>query len=95
MLIIVRNDDLQMLLSCDNCTGNSRFSGFAIDLLTAISKVGQVFFNSDIIVIVVVDDNGATISKVGQVVLIVILLLLFLMLMMIMVLPSARWAKLF
>ena len=44
MLIIVRNDDQQMLLSCDNCTGNSRFSGFAIDLLTAISKVGQVFF---------------------------------------------------
>ena len=51
MLIIVRNDDQQMLLSCDNCTGNSRFSGFAIDLLTAISKVGQVFFNSDIVVV--------------------------------------------
>ena len=51
MLIILRNDDQQMLLSCDNCTGNSRFSGFAIDLLTAISKVGQVFFNSDIVVV--------------------------------------------
>ena len=46
MLIIVRNDDQQMLLSCDNCTGNSRFSGFAIDLLTAISKVGQVFLDA-------------------------------------------------
>ena len=27
------------LCSCSNCTGNSRFSGFAIDLLTAISEV--------------------------------------------------------
>jgi len=44
LMVVTREEPPYVMISCDNCTGNSRFSGFAIDLLTAISKVADFTF---------------------------------------------------
>ena len=37
--VVTRVEPPYVMVKCDNCTGNERYEGFAIDLLHAISQV--------------------------------------------------------
>ena len=39
--VVTRVEPPYVMVRCENCTGNERYEGFAIDLLQAISQVEQ------------------------------------------------------
>ena len=41
-MVVTIEEPPYVMVKCPNCSGNDRYEGFAIDLLTSIS---QVFFN--------------------------------------------------
>ena len=43
-MVVTREEPPYVMMMCPNCTGNGRFGGFAIDLLTEIARVAEFNF---------------------------------------------------